>query len=252
MDPRGNVVGRPARVQTRSRSWDLQWGVDPSHLSQTLTRPVGANSGPSLTLNPSRGLNLMPWEAVRARGGAFWIPRVRIPAHPPESDSLCPATHLTRGSGSGSAPGRTPVGPSCPCEWGRGHAVFFSPSQGRRPPQNLGPPCRTVRAPFGRTRWVSGEWPQEFSRSKNGVGRVGKQQEEKGKKELSCEKEPNSQIFTKPGWFALRRCVNLQDIAYLLTTFTFGPDLHITCRTTYFMFLLQALQNLNFVNMCIF
>ncbi|GAB5582945.1 battenin [Prionailurus iriomotensis] len=46
-------------------------------LLKTLIRRVRAKPGLSLTLNPSRDLNLMPWEAVRARGGAFWIPRVR-------------------------------------------------------------------------------------------------------------------------------------------------------------------------------
>lgn len=48
-------------------------------LLKTLTRAVGANSGRSLTLNPSWDLNLMPWEVVRARGGAFWIRRRRRP-----------------------------------------------------------------------------------------------------------------------------------------------------------------------------
>lgn len=60
-------------------------GPDLLLLLKTFTRQVGANSGRSLTLNPSRDLNWMPWEAVRARGGAFWIPRGRRPPR-----NLCP------------------------------------------------------------------------------------------------------------------------------------------------------------------
>ncbi|KAB0394889.1 hypothetical protein E2I00_008124, partial [Balaenoptera physalus] len=45
----------------------------------TLIRLIGANSELSLTLDPSGDLNLMPWEAVRALGGAFRIRRERRP-----------------------------------------------------------------------------------------------------------------------------------------------------------------------------
>lgn len=56
-------------------------------LLKTLIRRVRAKSGLSPTLNPSRDLTLMPWEAVRAPGGAFWIPRGRRP--PPNLGPLC-------------------------------------------------------------------------------------------------------------------------------------------------------------------
>lgn len=183
MDPRGNVVGRPARVQRRSRSWDLQWGVDPFQVSQTLSRLAGASPGLSLTWNPSRDLSLMPWEAVRARGGASWIARVRIPAHAPESDSLCPATHLTWGSGAGSAPGRTPVGPSCTCE--RGGGVMLSSS---RPPRGGDRPGTSVPSvgPSGRPLeerdglLVSG--PRSSAEGKMGWEELGSNRRKKGRK----------------------------------------------------------------------
>lgn len=43
-----------------------------------------------------------------------------------------------------------------------GQALFFSPFQERRPIRHLGPRRRTVRGPIGRTRWASGEWPEEI------------------------------------------------------------------------------------------
>lgn len=104
MEPGVRAVARRARVQRRSRSWDRQWGVDPSHLSQPLIRPIRANSELSLTLDPSGDLNLMPWEAARARGSAFRIRRVSIPAHPHGIDYLCLCDPPDR-FGRWSAPG---------------------------------------------------------------------------------------------------------------------------------------------------
>ncbi|KAB1263404.1 Battenin [Camelus dromedarius] len=48
----------------------------------TLISPIGANSELSLTSDPSGDLNLLPWEAVRARGGACRIRRVREDTDP--------------------------------------------------------------------------------------------------------------------------------------------------------------------------
>lgn len=58
-EARVSVMGRGARVRQRSCSWDPQWGVDPSHMSQTLTRPIGADSELSLPLDPSGDLSLI-------------------------------------------------------------------------------------------------------------------------------------------------------------------------------------------------
>ena len=88
MGPGFSVVDRGARVQQRSRSWDWQWGVDLSHMSQTDICPTGANSELSLTLDPSGDLNLMPWEVVQARSGAFRILRVSITDRPVPRDHL--------------------------------------------------------------------------------------------------------------------------------------------------------------------
>lgn len=80
-----------------------QWGVDPSYLSQTLIRPIGAKFELSLTSDSRGDQNLMPWEAVRARRGAFRIPRVSIAAEYNPSTGLTSsvlATYLT-GSGAG-------------------------------------------------------------------------------------------------------------------------------------------------------
>lgn len=73
----------------------------PSHMSQTLIRPIGANSELSLTLDSSEDLNLIPWKAVLAHGRAFRILRVSIPH---QSDCLFPATHL---KSSGAEPSCT-------------------------------------------------------------------------------------------------------------------------------------------------
>ncbi|KAM9725647.1 battenin isoform 5-T7 [Dama dama] len=75
-------------------------------LLKTLIRPTGAKFELSLTSDSRGDQNLKPWEAVRARRGAFRIPR------------------------------------------------------GRRQTRHLGLRCKTVRAPIGRTRWASGEWPE--------------------------------------------------------------------------------------------
>lgn len=77
-----------------------QWGVDPSYLSQILIRLIGANFELSLTSDSRGDQNLMPWEAVRARRGAFRIPRVSIAADPHGIDFLCPRDVPT-GSGAG-------------------------------------------------------------------------------------------------------------------------------------------------------
>lgn len=185
MAPRDNVVGRRARVQRRSRSWDRQRGVDPSHLSQTLIRRGRAKSGLSLTLNFSRDLNPMPWEAVRALGGAFWIPRVRIPARPPESDSLCP--HQTRASAAGSVPGGSPWSLRAAAS---GVEVMLSssrPSRGGDRPRTSVPSVRPSGRPLEERDGflVSGLKSSAEVKMRR---EEGKQQEERGKKVLSCEK----------------------------------------------------------------
>ncbi|XP_039740545.1 battenin isoform X2 [Pteropus medius] len=55
--------------------------------SRTLIRPIGANSELLLTLDSSGDLNLIPWEAVLAHGGAFRILRGKRP--PQSLGSLC-------------------------------------------------------------------------------------------------------------------------------------------------------------------
>lgn len=177
---RGNVVGRRAPVRRRSRSRERQWGVDPSHLSQTLIRRVRAKPGLSLTLNPSRDLNLMPWEAVRARGGAFWIPRVRIPTRPPESDSLCP--HQTRASGAGSAPGGAPWGLRAPAS---GVEVMLASSRlprGGDRPRTSAPSVRPSGSPLEERDGFLVSGPKSSAEVKM-QWEEGKQQEERAEEE---------------------------------------------------------------------
>lgn len=152
MESQVSVVDCVARVQQRSRSRGPQWGIDPSHMSQTLIRPIGAYSELSLTLDPSRDLNLISWEVVLARGYAFRIPRVSIPH---QSNCLCPATHLTS-SGAGLTSGEHPWSYHAPDNGVEVMPSFSRPPKVRRQPRNLGRLCWTVRAPIGRMRWASG------------------------------------------------------------------------------------------------
>lgn len=102
-----------------------QWGVDPSYLSQILIRLIGANFELSLTSDSRGDQNLMPWEAVRARRGAFRIPRVSIAADPHGIDFLCPRDVPDR-LGRWSAPGEYPWDHRAP-ETGVGVMPSFSP-----------------------------------------------------------------------------------------------------------------------------
>ena len=116
-----------------------QWGVDPSYLSQTLIRPIGAKFELSLTSDSRRDQNLMPWEAVRARRGAFRIPRVSIAAEYNPSTGLTSsvlATYLT-----GSAPGEYPWG-HCAPEPGVGVMPSFFPLSGEETDPAPRPPLQ--------------------------------------------------------------------------------------------------------------
>nr|XP_044602823.1 battenin isoform X2 [Equus asinus] len=70
-----HVMGDPPVLSHDPSTWCSR-DRNVQKLLKTLIHPIGTNSEISLTLDPSGDQNLMPWEAVRARGGVFRIPKV--------------------------------------------------------------------------------------------------------------------------------------------------------------------------------